>query len=110
MLSHFNHIGLCVTLLMVAFQAPLSMGFSRQEYRSRLPSPSLGDLPDTGIKLRSPELQEDFLPSEPPYKTELLCYTLETNITFEINCALIKKKKDISKKSDEIRIKSIVYF
>ena len=93
MLSHFSHVGLCVTLLMVAFQAPLSMGFSRQEYRSRLPFPSLGDLPDTGIKVRSPELQEDSLPSEPPYKTELLCYTLETNTTFKINYALIKKEK-----------------
>ena len=49
----------------VAHQAPLSMGFSRQEYWSGLPFPSLGDLPDPGIEPRSPALQEDALTSEP---------------------------------------------
>ena len=44
----------------VAHQAPLSMGFSRQEYWSGLPFPSPGDLPDSGIKPRSPALQADF--------------------------------------------------
>ena len=38
----------------VAFQAPLSMGFSRQEYWSGLPFPPLGDLPDPGIEPMSP--------------------------------------------------------
>ena len=52
----------------VAHQAPLSMGFSRQEYWSGLPFPSPGDLPDPGIKPRSPALQEDALTSEPPGK------------------------------------------
>ena len=42
------------------------MGFSRQEYWSRLPFPSPGDLPDPGIEPRSPELQADTLTSEPP--------------------------------------------
>ena len=42
-----------------------SMGFSRQEYWSGLPFPSRGDLPNPGIKPRSPELQTDALPSEP---------------------------------------------
>ena len=41
-------------------QAPLSMGFSRQEYWSRLPFPSPGALPDPGSKLRFPTLQELF--------------------------------------------------
>ena len=50
----------------VAHQAPLSMGFSRQEYWSGLPFPSPGDLPDPGIEPRSPALQADALPSEPP--------------------------------------------
>ena len=50
----------------VARQAPLSTGFSRQEYWSGLPFPSPGDLSDSGIELRSPELQADSLPSEPP--------------------------------------------
>ena len=49
----------------VAHQAPLSMGFSRQEYWSGLPFPSPGDLPDTGIEPGSPALQGDSLPSEP---------------------------------------------
>ena len=42
------------------------MGFSRQEYWSGEPSPSPGDLPDPGIKPRSPALQADALSSEPP--------------------------------------------
>ena len=50
----------------VACQAPLSMGFSRQEYWSELPIPSPGDLPDPGVEPWSPALQADSLPSEPP--------------------------------------------
>ena len=52
----------------VARQAPLSMGFPRQEYCSGLPRPSPGDLSDPGLKLRSPALQADSLSSEPPGK------------------------------------------
>ena len=48
----------------VAHQAPLSMGSSRQECWSGLPCPSPGDLPDPGIKPRSPALQADSLPFE----------------------------------------------
>ena len=44
----------------------LSMGFSRQEYWSGLPLPPPGDLPGPGIEPRSPALQADTLPSEPP--------------------------------------------
>ena len=47
----------------VAHQAPLFMEFSRQEYWSGLPFPFPGDLPDPGIKPRSPALQADSLPS-----------------------------------------------
>ena len=50
MLSGFNHIQLFVTLWTVAHQAPLCMGFSRQEYWSGLPCPPPGDLPDPGIE------------------------------------------------------------
>ena len=50
----------------VACQAPLSREFSRQEYWSGLPVPSPGDLPNPGTKPRSPALQADSLPSEPP--------------------------------------------
>ena len=52
----------------VAYQAPPSMGFSRQEYWSGLPFPSPGDLPNSGIKPGSPALQADALTSEPPGK------------------------------------------
>ena len=49
----------------------LSMEFSRQEYCSGLPFSSPGDLPDTGIDPRSPELQVDSLPSELPGNSHL---------------------------------------
>ena len=48
----------------VACQAPLSMGFSRQQYWSELPFPSPVDLPDPGIEPRSPAFQADSLPAE----------------------------------------------
>ena len=51
----------------VAHQAPLSMGFSRQEYWSGLPFPSPGDLPNPGIEPRSPALQAGALTSEPNF-------------------------------------------
>ena len=47
----------------VAYQAPPSMGFSRQEYWSGLPFPSPGDLPHPGIEHGSPALQADSLPT-----------------------------------------------
>ena len=56
------------TLWTVALQAPLSIEFSKQEYWSGLPFPSLGDLSDPGIEPGSPALQADYLPSEPPGK------------------------------------------
>ena len=55
----------------VARQAPLSLGFLRQEYWSGLPPPSPGDLPDPGIELRSPASQVNFLPSKLPRKAEI---------------------------------------
>ena len=56
---------LFATLWTVAHQAPLSIGFSRQEYWSGLPLPSPGDLPNPGIEPGSPTLQADVLASEP---------------------------------------------
>ena len=52
--SHFSWVQLCATLWTVAHQAPLSKGFSRQEYCSRLPCPPPGDLSDPGIEPASP--------------------------------------------------------
>ena len=61
-------VQLFVTPLTVAHEALLSMGFSRPEYWSGLPFPSPGNLPVPGNEPRSPELQADSLPSEPPEK------------------------------------------
>ena len=63
--SHCSHVQLFVTLWTVACQAPLSIGFSRQEYWSGLPYPPSGDLPDLGIERMSPvspSLQAESLP------------------------------------------------
>ena len=49
----------------ITHQAPPFMGFPRQEYWSGLPFPTSGDLPDPGIKPRSPALQADSLPFKP---------------------------------------------
>ena len=66
--SSLSRVRLFATPQTVALQAPLSMGFSRQEYWSGLSCPPPGDLPDPGIKPRSPALQVDSLPTEPPGK------------------------------------------
>ena len=65
-----SHLVVCLfeILWTVARQAPLFMGFSRQEYWSGLPFPSPGVLPDPRIEPGSPALQADSLPSEPPGK------------------------------------------
>ena len=75
-----------VTPWTVAHQAPPSMGFSRQEYWSGLPFPSPGDLPDPGIKPRSPALQADALPSEPPGKLRSDYFKLSPEIRSETRC------------------------
>ena len=67
--------GTLVTPWSTAHQAPLSMGFPREEYWSGLPFPFPGDLPDPGIKPGSPALQADSLPAEPsglPLTTQLV--------------------------------------
>ena len=63
-----SRVRLFATSWTVAYQAPPSVGFSRQEYWSGLPFPSPGDPPDPGIEPWSPTLQADALSSEPPGK------------------------------------------
>ena len=61
----FSRVRLCSTLWTIAHQAPLSMGFSRQEYYSGLPCPPAGNLPNPGTEPTSPvspALQADALP------------------------------------------------
>ena len=72
------------TLWTVAHQAPLPMGFSRQEYWSGLPFPSPGDLPDPGIETMSPTLSGRFFTAEPPGKplfTRLLSLSANTTLS-----------------------------
>ena len=66
-----SHVQFIATLCAVAYQAPWSLEFSRQEYWSGLPFPSPGDLPDPRIEPGSPALQADALLSEPPGKLTL---------------------------------------
>ena len=62
LLSHFSSVQLCATPQTVIHQAPVSMGFTRQEYCSGLPCIPPGDLPDPGMEPGSPALQADSLP------------------------------------------------
>ena len=83
----------CVQLFLipwtVAYQAPPSIGFSRQEYWSRLPLPSPGDLPDAGMEPRSPALQAYALPSESPGKPLLFVRgTKLTLLSTDIHCLI----------------------
>ena len=66
-----SRIQLFATPWAVVYQAPPSMGFSRQEYWSGLSFPSPGDLPNPGIEPRSPAVQAEALPSEPPGKSDI---------------------------------------
>ena len=71
LLSRFSPVRLCVTLWTVGHQAPLSMGFSMQEYWSGLPGPPPGDLPDPGIEpmsLMSPALASRFFTISTPWE------------------------------------------
>ena len=75
----FSRVGLCVTPWTVARQAPLSMGFSRQEYWSGLLCPPPEDLPDPGIKsvsLTSPALAGGFFTARATWEVQSLQHTL----------------------------------
>ena len=68
LLASRSHVLLFVTPWTIARQAPLSMGFSRQEYQRGLPFPPPGDLPDPGMEPASPALAGRFFTTEPPGK------------------------------------------
>ena len=77
-LSHFRRIQLFAALWTVAHQAPLSMGFSRQELWSGLPYPPPGDLPNPGIEpmsLTFPALAGEFFTTRVTWEA-LVCYRL----------------------------------
>ena len=74
-MKSLSRVRLFATPWTVAHQAPPSMGFSRQEYWSGVPFPSLGALPDPGIEPGSPASQADALTSEPPGKPGYISIT-----------------------------------
>ena len=82
-LSHFSHIRLFATPWTIARQAPLSMGFSRQEYGSGLPCPSPGNLPNLGIKpksLMSPALAGRFFTISTTWEAHMMVETMSIYI------------------------------
>ena len=77
LLSHFGRIQLFTTLWTVARQAPLSMGFSRQEYWSGLPCPPPGDFPDSQTELTSlvsPALPGTFFTTSTIWEAHIVLY------------------------------------
>ena len=74
MLNHFSRVQLLVTLWTEARQAPLPMGFSRQEYWSGLPYPPPGDPPDPGnepMSFKSPALTGGFFTTSATWKATI---------------------------------------
>ena len=83
----------------VAHQAPLLMGFPRQEYWSGLPFPSPGDLPDPGVEPASPALAGRFFTAEPPRKPSVL---------YILAGAIIDVSQKASPTAMEVRKRSIL--
>ena len=118
LVKSLSHVRLFATLRSIAHQAPLSMGFSRQEYWSGLPFPSPGDLPNPGVKPRSPTLQAYALTSEPtgkprkmkmleqiyhlrsPHLPKLLKMDVVTTMDSRVKGAIQREKKQQSEESD----------
>ena len=93
-LSHFSHVWLFVTLWTVAWQAPLSIGFSRQEYWSGLPCPPPGDLPIPGIEptsLMSPALAGGFFTSS---ATKIIIFHILSLNVYNVICQLCLNKAE----------------
>ena len=95
MLSRFSCVRPFATLWTVARQAPLSVGFSRQEYWSGLPCPPPGDLPNPGIKPTSPTppaLASGRLTTSATWESLVTPWTAETeaSLSFTISLSLLK--------------------
>ena len=94
-----SRVRLFATPWTVTYQAPPSLGFSRQEYWSGLPFPSPADLPNPGIKPGSPVLQADALPSEPPdlidtdwpFLTQCWCHYLKSKWSVNLSKPIINE-------------------
>ena len=92
--SHQSCPTLCDPMACNLHQAPLSTGFSRQEYWSGLPFPSPGDLLDPGIKPISPALQADSLPFEPLGKLKTWDMTI-SHAPFSCNTYKYQKSSNL---------------
>ena len=88
-----SHVRLFSTLWTIARQAPLSMGLPRQEYWSRLPFPTPGDLPNPGIEPASPALAGRFFTSWATREAQVFIYKF-INL-YIIMFALFTKKTDM---------------
>ena len=94
-----RHVKILETQWTVAHQVPLSMGFPRQEYQCGLPFPSLGDLPNPGIKATPPALASRFFTTDPPGKLHysIMVPFLDTQafmqMTFKLLPEILTKKK-----------------
>ena len=95
-MSLLSRVQLFVTPWTAAYQAPPSIGFSRQEYCSEQPFPSPGDLSNPGIEPRSPALRADTLPSKPPGKKEHFTELLTRIILLRrVRLSLLLDRKDL---------------
>ena len=88
MRSCFSRVQFCATSWTIACQTPLSMGFSRQQYWSRMPVPVPGDPCNPGMEPRLPALKVDSLVSEPPGKLLLLTVSKSLIGIFFWKCSL----------------------
>ena len=75
-----SHARLSATPWTVVHPVPLSMEFSRQEYRSGLPFPPPGDLPDPGVEPESPTLAVEFFATVPPGKLRVLISSPQVSV------------------------------
>ena len=90
LLSCFNHVQLFATLWTIAYQAPLSMGFFRQESWSGQPCPLPEDLPNLGIEsvsLTSPALAGRFLTTSKTWDAQE-CYTPKSKVPEQLEMAV----------------------
>ena len=92
-MKSLSRVRLFATPWTAAYQAPLSRGFSRQEYWSGLPFPSPEDLPNPGIEPRSPALEADALTSEPPVQSNVEAWvqSLVKELRPNVPCGAAKK-------------------
>ena len=114
-MKSLSRVPLFATSWTIAYHAPPSVGFYRQEYWSGLPFPSPGDLPNPGIEPGSPTLQADALPSEPPGKlknTGVGCHSLLQGIflTQGLNPGLPHCRQTLYCLSDQGNLQECYYF